>query len=208
MKKYLMIGVAAAAFAVTGAEAVTPLTSAAIQGVTDVTGTVTTGTVWDTTVNGYYLAVLQQPLGTILNGNDPTSINVPSVLGSNDFAVSGDGWPLRSIKNSDLFYKLTLGFADGTTVSGVYDTVSNDFFGGTTSGGITLTGFLWERQRFNIVSQYSSKKGGSPADYNGGFSYNVAAVPEPATWAMMIGGFGMVGAAMRRRKAQVRVTYA
>ncbi len=27
------------------------------------------------------------------------------------------------------------------------------------------------------------------------------AVPEPATWAMMIGGFGMVGAAMRRRRA-------
>lgn len=27
------------------------------------------------------------------------------------------------------------------------------------------------------------------------------AVPEPATWAMMIGGFGMVGGAMRRRQA-------
>lgn len=27
------------------------------------------------------------------------------------------------------------------------------------------------------------------------------AVPEPATWAMMIAGFGLVGAAMRRRKA-------
>ena len=26
-----------------------------------------------------------------------------------------------------------------------------------------------------------------------------AAVPEPASWAMMIGGFGLVGAAMRRR---------
>nr|WP_084192404.1 PEPxxWA-CTERM sorting domain-containing protein [Parasphingorhabdus marina] len=26
------------------------------------------------------------------------------------------------------------------------------------------------------------------------------AVPEPATWAMMIGGFGLVGGAMRRRK--------
>jgi len=25
------------------------------------------------------------------------------------------------------------------------------------------------------------------------------AVPEPATWAMMIGGFGMIGVAMRRR---------
>lgn len=33
------------------------------------------------------------------------------------------------------------------------------------------------------------------------------AVPEPAAWAMMIGGFGIVGMSMRRRRA-VRVTYA
>lgn len=33
------------------------------------------------------------------------------------------------------------------------------------------------------------------------------AVPEPATWAMMIAGFGLVGGAMRRH-ANVRVTYA
>jgi hypothetical protein len=31
-----------------------------------------------------------------------------------------------------------------------------------------------------------------------------AAVPEPATWAMFIGGFGLVGAAMRRRRTTVR----
>lgn len=30
------------------------------------------------------------------------------------------------------------------------------------------------------------------------------AVPEPATWAMMIAGFGLVGGAMRRRKMTVR----
>jgi hypothetical protein len=37
-----------------------------------------------------------------------------------------------------------------------------------------------------------------------------SAVPEPATWAMMIFGFGMTGAAMRRRKSAVitRVSYA
>ena len=29
-------------------------------------------------------------------------------------------------------------------------------------------------------------------------------VPEPATWAMFIGGFGPTGAAMRRKKAAVR----
>ena len=33
------------------------------------------------------------------------------------------------------------------------------------------------------------------------------AVPEPATWAMMIGGFGMAGAAMRRR-VRMSATYA
>ena len=34
-------------------------------------------------------------------------------------------------------------------------------------------------------------------------------VPEPATWAMMILGFGLIGGALRSRKAQaVRVTYA
>lgn len=33
------------------------------------------------------------------------------------------------------------------------------------------------------------------------------AVPEPATWAMMIGGFGMLGAAARRR-SRATITYA
>ena len=31
------------------------------------------------------------------------------------------------------------------------------------------------------------------------FSATVTAVPEPASWAMMIAGFGLVGGAMRRR---------
>jgi hypothetical protein len=34
----------------------------------------------------------------------------------------------------------------------------------------------------------------------------VAAVPEPASWAMMIAGFGLVGGAMRRRSGQVLAT--
>ena len=39
--------------------------------------------------------------------------------------------------------------------------------------------------------------------------YNVSAVPEPATWAMMIVGCGAVGFSMRRRhKAVTRVPYA
>jgi hypothetical protein len=30
----------------------------------------------------------------------------------------------------------------------------------------------------------------------------IAAIPEPATWAMMVGGFGLAGAAIRRRPAR------
>lgn len=39
------------------------------------------------------------------------------------------------------------------------------------------------------------------------FSATIAAVPEPASWMMMIGGFGMLGTAMRRRP-RVSVRYA
>ncbi len=37
-------------------------------------------------------------------------------------------------------------------------------------------------------------------DNRGGVSLSVAGVPEPASWALMIGGFGLVGAATRRRR--------
>lgn len=36
----------------------------------------------------------------------------------------------------------------------------------------------------------------------------IAAVPEPATWGMMLLGFGAIGAAMRRRNTPPRVGYA
>ena len=39
---------------------------------------------------------------------------------------------------------------------------------------------------------------GQPATYSGNF--NVAAVPESTTWAMMIGGIGLVGGLQRRRR--------
>jgi hypothetical protein len=34
-------------------------------------------------------------------------------------------------------------------------------------------------------------------------TYNATAAPEPAAWALMIGGFGLAGAALRRRRAAV-----
>ncbi len=44
------------------------------------------------------------------------------------------------------------------------------------------------------------------SDSLGGYVDNItlSAVPEPATWAMMIGGFGIVGGTLRRRRAKLR----
>lgn len=37
-------------------------------------------------------------------------------------------------------------------------------------------------------------------EFNGALNYTVQAVPEPAAWAMMVGGFGLIGGYTRRRK--------
>lgn len=41
------------------------------------------------------------------------------------------------------------------------------------------------------------------AQYGGNTSFRTSAVPEPASWALFIGGFGLIGTAMRRRKTAV-----
>lgn len=50
---------------------------------------------------------------------------------------------------------------------------------------------------------FSSNSGG----YFGG-NLQVAAVPEPATWAMMLVGFGMMGGAIRSRRRSTAVSFA
>ena len=44
--------------------------------------------------------------------------------------------------------------------------------------------------------------------YGGTIAFSPGAVPEPAAWAMMIAGFGMVGGALRRRKVTTNVKFA
>lgn len=53
-----------------------------------------------------------------------------------------------------------------------------------------------ERLRTNLTCLWN----GGPEDVCGGV---VPPVPEPATWAMMIAGFGLVGAAARRKRAAI-----
>jgi hypothetical protein len=47
-----------------------------------------------------------------------------------------------------------------------------------------------------------SDRNGVPLDSSDIGTITAAAVPEPASWAMMLGGFGLAGAAMRRKAAR------
>lgn len=47
--------------------------------------------------------------------------------------------------------------------------------------------------------------GAGPDDNHDDMIIRVSVVPEPATWAMMIAGFGLVGAAVRRRGGMMQV---
>jgi hypothetical protein len=64
---------------------------------------------------------------------------------------------------------------------------------------------------FNSVGGYNINQiaglNGSNAYEKLVFQFNGGAVPEPATWLMMIMGFGLVGAAMRRKRETVQVSY-
>jgi hypothetical protein len=78
----------------------------------------------------------------------------------------------------------------------------NSLFTGPTSAPLWKTG----------IFQLSMQPKNVPSDVQT-FDYRVtitdlSAVPEPATWGMMILGFGLVGAAMRMRRRKVSVFYA
>ena len=69
-------------------------------------------------------------------------------------------------------------------------------------GTVTNAGFV-NSALGDVYGSVQSVGGTSPADIGnpGRFDPNTGAVPEPAAWAMMIGGFGLVGGAARRRRS-------
>lgn len=57
--------------------------------------------------------------------------------------------------------------------------------------------------RFEASGCPQPNPGSFPACAIGEVAFRAGAVPEPASWAMMIAGFGLVGATMRRRVAAI-----
>jgi hypothetical protein len=83
------------------------------------------------------------------------------------------------------------------------------FLVSSNSGPLTVSSLaynLFNGSRVYFASDLVNLKTGNTGNVGAVLRPNVAAVPEPASWAMMITGFGAVGAMMRRhRKLQVKL---
>ena len=105
------------------------------------------------------------------------------------YSVNGSGVVLDSTGSQVnlLLTNLFPFFSSGTNVSGFS-------IGAGSSFGAGYTGYA---DYLRVATNAGS------TTFNFELAAATAAVPEPATWAMMIAGFGLVGGAMRRRSTKI-----
>lgn len=213
MKKSYLLAACAAALPAAGANAAT-LISAAVFGSSGTTIWATANAPGTTAQN--YTLFLQNPgLGNFLNPNDQ-AISYAAQDGDNYAFLAGDGYAPGTTLNSDPSYRLVLNFDNGAVLSGNYLPGSPNAFlpdAAVTIGRtrLTLTEFSFTRNLADVVGRYQATPNTDDGDdYQGNFNFNqtTTAIPEPASWALMFGGFGLIGAAIRRRRENVHVTFA
>ncbi len=152
---------------------------------------------------------------TIVDGNITSNLGNVDIIGS-AYTNSRPGATTTTLYGFDTVNDTLLrstnpnaGTYSNTNLAGVtfgpfgFDiSVGNNF--GFDISGATGIGFVHQNDQFGTVNLTTGAAtllgtigAGTLVDITAG------AVPEPTTWALMIGGFGMVGAAMRRRTASV-----
>ncbi|HEY1144448.1 MAG TPA: PEPxxWA-CTERM sorting domain-containing protein [Sphingomicrobium sp.] len=88
-----------------------------------------------------------------------------------------------------------------TVLLGSADNATGDF-------GLNIAWLIGDLGMGNSVTIHYAYAVGTKIDVVGGPGGNPGAVPEPATWAMMLLGFGFVGGAMRRGRRQLKLAAA
>ena len=131
--------------------------------------------------NGTTAVLFTAPTSALYSFNLVAALADPNALNTDGVAVLGYG---------DFFGGIALPL---TTLQ----------FYGTASATANFAGslFLNAGQRIGLVFDRVGSNGYDSVALTG--TVSAPAVPEPATWAMMIGGFALAGAAMRRTKAVV-----
>ena len=90
------------------------------------------------------------------------------------------------------------------------------FFNGVqlTGSGVGLNEVLFANSvpifanALNTITINGFSRGNGSYGARGSFVPLGAAIPEPATWAMLILGFGVIGYSVRRRRAGYKISYA
>jgi len=151
---------------------------------------------------------------------DTTSLRLSqSVTFTGLWASAIDGAELNSVGNTIALYdgesllgsfslKGVLAQASGTIPAGYFGNPNLSFAGRDSGEPFAFFNFT-STTAFNRIDFIQNGGGGFELDnltignVNGAPGGSTPAVPEPASWALMIGGFGMIGAAMRRRHAAI-----
>jgi hypothetical protein len=135
-------------------------------------------------------------------------------------AIQADGGYTKSTNifaQSFFLSDITSAMVSGFFATDNSGSVSLNGISGATSGSYTsltpfsfTSGFVVGLNTLNFTLQDSGPPSAILVSGITGSAGGVGAVPEPATWGMMILGFGAVGGVLRRRrnKVAVRVTYA
>ncbi|WP_309644310.1 PEPxxWA-CTERM sorting domain-containing protein [Phenylobacterium sp.] len=115
--------------------------------------------------------------------------------------------PIRTLGLAeDAFFELLLNgvvIDDFTVRAAPGDAASTITGSGRILPGQTFPGHTYDGQilRIQLKRDISPGAGGVTFGVGGTATFLASAVPEPATWAMMIAGFGLAGAAIRRRRS-------
>jgi hypothetical protein len=121
--------------------------------------------------------------------------------------------PALTTGTPDSSNMMSIGYTDDPNVSNLeftYNGPTQDLGGGRFIFGSALSIYgQTALDGFSAITVKTAGAVGTLVGSQGATGVPLAqAVPEPASWALMIGGMGMVGFAARRRRQKVRVAYA
>lgn len=117
---------------------------------------------------------------------------VPSNVGSNSFELTGQTGTFRGTFGSFNLFFYDAGLGGGFDINDPSETLT--FV--SAAGPVLFTGTL-AAPTFSLGTFSLTDFG----EDSGSYTLTIAnAVPEPESWALLIAGFGLTGAAMRRRR--------